>query len=174
MIQSLDKQLQVVIRALGDVVAPALAGGEKHVVEQLNLSIATLAFVAKRLPEARRFYRQELRAYLTMATTLAGVTTVASTTGERVASGEEIELCIAEGRATLDRAEADLADFEHATRRLREAITRLADAAHGTASRRDIERIMLEQSDGIIGQSRQWCSMFGLESDPQSLPQPSW
>ncbi len=131
MIQSLDKQLQVVIRALGDVVTPALEGGEKHVLEQLQVSMATLAFVLKRLPEARRFYRHELKSYLGLADAL-----LAASPEVLADARAELERFAGEGRATLDRPEADLADFELATRRLRESVARLADAAQDAALRR--------------------------------------
>ena len=169
MIQSLDKQLQVVIRALGDVVAPALEGGEKHVLEQLHVSIATLAFVLKRLPEARRYYRHELSSYLALADAL-----LAAAPTELAGPKAELERCRADGRAALDRPEADIADFELATRRLREATTRLADEAQATPARASIEAIILEQSAPIIDQARQWCTPFGFELKPQNLPQPAW
>jgi len=50
--QSFETQVRIAIRALSDVIAPALAGADKHVVEQLQLTIATLGFVADRIPEA--------------------------------------------------------------------------------------------------------------------------
>ena len=49
MIHSFDSQLQVALRALEEVVAPSLAGAEKHVVEQLMLAIVTIGFVKTRL-----------------------------------------------------------------------------------------------------------------------------
>ncbi len=169
MIQSLEKQLQVVIRALGDVVTPALEGGEKHVLEQLQVSMATLAFVLKRLPEARRFYRHELKSYLGLADAL-----LAASPEVLADARAELERFAGEGRATLDRPEADLADFELATRRLRESVARLAEAAQDAALRRQLETIILEQSEPIIAQARQWCTPFGFELRPQSLPPAAW
>ena len=169
MIQSLDKQLQVVIRALGDVVAPALEGGEKHVLEQLHVSVATLAFVLKRLPEARRYYRHELSSYLTLADAL-----LTAAPAELAGSKAELERGWADGRAALDRPEGAIADVALAPRRLREALTRLADEAQATPARASVEAIILEQSAPIIDQARQWCTPFGFELKPQDMPQPAW
>ncbi len=48
--QAFDTQLQVVQRALGEVVLPALGGASGHVIEQLHLSMAALSFMQQRLP----------------------------------------------------------------------------------------------------------------------------
>ena len=91
MIQDFDSQLQVSLRALQEVVAPALAGAEKHVVEQLALATLTLGFVKQRLPEARRFYRWELRAHLDLA--------------RKLDQSAALDAFIASGTAELARAE---------------------------------------------------------------------
>ena len=93
---------------------------------------------------------------------------------DKDAAKEELERFAGEGRATLDRPEADLADFELATRRLRESVARLADAPKDAAVRRQLETIILEQSEPIIAQARQWCTPFGFELRPQSLPPAAW
>lgn len=159
MIHSMEKQLQVVLRALGDVVAPALTDVDKHVVEQLHLSIATLSFVATRLPQTRRFYRQELAAYLDLATSV----------GE-AAKGEagQIDAIVATGRALLLDPEADLVDYEQATRRCRDAI------ATASGANETVDHLIMTKSEAIIAQSRVWCTPFGFELKPEELPAPAW
>ncbi|WP_156680667.1 hypothetical protein [Sphingomonas profundi] len=158
MIQSIDKQLQVVMRALREVVAPALAGAEKHVAEQVHLSIATLAFVAERLPEARRYYRWELSACLDLARELGHE-------GD-AALGAFVEA----GTAVLARPEADIADYEKVTHQGREAIAAFAEADGSV----EVERLILKHSAAIIDQQRQWCRPFGFELKPETLPAPAW
>lgn len=169
MIQSFDRQLQVVLRALNDVIAPALADAEKHVVEQLHVSIATLAFVAARMPDARRFARYELQTYVEMAIAVA-----AAARTEAADSARALEGLAAEGRALLERADADTDVLEAAARRCREAIAALATAVRATPVRGQVERIIMEQSGPIIAQSRQWCAPFGFELKPQDLPIAAW
>jgi hypothetical protein len=59
MIISLDLQLRVVIKALREVVAPALDPANELAKEQLGLSIATLAVVQARLPYLHAGLRQD-------------------------------------------------------------------------------------------------------------------
>lgn len=169
MIQSLDRQLQVVLRALTEVVAPALADAEKHVVEQLQLSIATLGFVAERMPDARRFARFELRTYADMADAVAD-----AAAGEAADQASAVRASAAAGRALLDRADADAATIETAARACREEIAALSDAVHGTPAQQPVERVVLERSGPIIAQSRLWCAPFGFELKPQDLPTAAW
>jgi hypothetical protein len=103
--QSYETQLQVVQRALGETVLPALAGAEKHVIEQLQLSMAAIGFMQSRLPHARRYYRGQLKAYLDMADAVLGL----------VAS-ETLSQLIGKSRVELERPEADDADYVAATR----------------------------------------------------------
>lgn len=158
MIQSFDKQLQVVMRALREVVAPALGDAEKHVAEQVNLSIATLAFVAERLPDARRYYRWELSAYLDLARDLGA--------GGDAALAAFVEA----GGAVLARPEADIADYEQVAHQGREAIAAFAESDGSIA----VERLILKRSAAIIDQQRQWCRPFGFELKPETLPAPAW
>lgn len=158
MIQTLDRQLQVVLRALTDVVTPAVAGADKHVAEQLQLSIATLAFVAKRLPELRRFHRWELSAFLALARELGP---------ER---DDALARFVQAGAALLARPDADIADYEAETRLGRDAITAHAERTGDP----QVERLILARSEAIIDQQRQWCVPFGFELHPGSLPAPAW
>lgn len=163
MIQDFDSQLQVALRALAEVVAPALGGAEKHVVEQLMLSILTIGFVKTRLPEARRFYRMELRSCLDLASEAARIAGTDSL-GEAIRAGE---------RALADPA-ADLAEFEAASRALRDGVTALSHGAVGKPHQAQLEAAILDKSGALLAQNRQWCAPFGFELQPESLPPPAW
>lgn len=161
---SLDVQLQVALRALNEVVAPALGDAEKHVVEQLHLAIATISFVKLRLPDARRFARMELADYLRLA---KGITALP-------ASDDTLSALIAKGDALLESATADTADIEVVTRILRERVTLLASECTDAAVRREIDRMVLEQGGALLNQNRQWASFYGFEIKPEELPAPAW
>lgn len=156
MIQDFDSQLQVSLRALQEVVAPALIGADKHVVEQLALATLTLGFVKQRLPEARRFYRWELGAYLDLARTLG--------------PSPALDAFIVDATVELARAEADTADFETVNRRGRDAIAAFVDADASPA----IVKRVLEASKTIVDQQRLWCVPFGFELRPEDLPAAAW
>ncbi len=164
MIQDFDTQLQVALRALEEVVAPALAGAEKHVVEQLMLSILTVGFVKQRLPEARRFYRMELRSCVNLAAEAAAICDVPESFRDALQKGEH---------ALLD-PEADLADFEACSRRLRDEVTALSHASAGSAHEARLEAAILQHCSALVAQQRQWCTPFGFELQPEKLPATAW
>lgn len=161
--QSYETQLQVVQRALGETVLPALAGAEKHVIEQLQLSMAAIGFMQSRLPHARRYYRGQLKAYLDMADAVLGL----------VAS-ETLSQLIGKSRVELERPEADDADYVAATRDLREAIANLVVDANGAAHEAALDALILEKSAPILMQDRLWCLPLGFELKPEDLPPAEW
>ena len=163
MIQGFDVQLQVILRALEEVVAPALSGAEKHVAEQLMLSIATIGFVKLRLPEARRFYRMDLRSGIDLAQEAA-----------RIAGADSLAGAIQDGERALADPEADIADFETASRSLRDGVTALSHASVGQPHQARLDAAILEKSGALIAQNRLWCVPFGFELQPENLPKPDW
>jgi hypothetical protein len=163
MIHHFDSQLQVALRALEEVVAPALGGAEKHVVEQLMLSIMTLGFVKARLPEARRFYRMELRSYLALATEAA-----------HIADTSALADAIAAGHKALADPEADIADFEAESHKLRDGVTALSHASVGSPYQAQLEAAIIEKTGVLIAQNRLWCASFGFELHPEKLPKAAW
>lgn len=163
MIQGFDVQLQVVLRALEEVVAPALVGAEKHVIEQLMLSVATIGFVKTRLPDARRFYRMELRSYVDLAKEAA-----------HIAGDDSLACAIKDGESALADPGADIVDFEAASRSLRDGVTALSHASVGQPHQAQLDAVILTRSGALIAQSRLWCVPFGFELQPENLPKPDW
>lgn len=158
-----DVQLQVALRALNDVVAPALGEAERHVVEQLHLAMATISFVKIRLPEARRYYRMELRHYLGLAGEAA-----------KIAGGNaQLKSTAEEGETVLADPEADIADYEAITGRLRDEVTALASRSDDEI-RAKLDRLVLDKSGELFPQYRRWASPFGFELKPETLPAPAW
>jgi hypothetical protein len=161
--QSYETQLQVVQRALSDVVLPALAGAEKHVIEQLQLSMAALGFLQHRLPHARRYYRWQLSAYLDLAE--AVVVLVANDTLSQLTQ---------ENRTLLQKPEAVDADYVAATRALREAIARQIVVSEGMPHEAALDALILDKSAPILLQDRLWCLRLGFELKPEALPTALW
>lgn len=155
MIQDFDSQLQVSLRALEEVVAPALSGAEKHVIEQLHLVMLTVGFVKQRLPEARRYARWELSAYLDL--------------GRSLGDDGAVRQFVSDGEAVLQRPEADIGDIEQVTRRGRDGIAALADQGDPQVASK-----ILKASRAIIDQQRLWCAPFGFELRPEALPATAW
>lgn len=167
--QSFDVQLQVALRALNEVVAPELAGAEKHVAEQLHLAIATLQFVKTRLPEARRYYRMELRSYMRLAEDVAAL--ASSSLPSQTAA---LLSAVATGEKVLNDPEADLDTYQVATSDLRDLVTQLSSAAVGTPDGAKLDNLILDRSASILMQCRQWCAPLGFELKPEELAPPEW
>lgn len=164
MILSLDVQLQVALRALEEVVAPALSQSEKHVMEQLQLAIATIGFVKTRLPDARRYARMETSHFARLGQDVAEC------------AGDEAHLSalVREARAMLDDPAAEVADYDGMTSRLRSEIAALGSRCGDPEKRKAIDGIVLRESAALLGQARQWTSPFGFELKPEDLPPPAW
>ena len=169
MIQSFDTQLQAVLRALSEVVAPTLSEAEKHVVEQLHMSLATLKFIKARVPEARRFFRMELKSYMALAGEAAAIADV-----DLAEQCSAIEDAIATGQAELERPESDVDDYQAITRRLREQLADLSNSADGKPCKQRLDAMILDRSEFLILQNRLWVSPFGLEPNLEALPKTAW
>lgn len=164
MIYNFDAQLQGALRALEEVVAPALAGGEKHVVEQLAVAIATIGFVKTRMPEARRYYRSDLRGWIAFAQEAADI----------AGAFEPLDSARMDAESLLEDPEADLPAFEAASRRLADAATALSHLSVGQPFEPRLDAVIFSRAEARIGQYRQWCSLFGFEIQPEKLPEPAW
>lgn len=165
--QSFDTQLQVVLRALGETVLPALGGAEKHVVEQLQLSMVALDCIRQRLPHAGRFYRGELAAYVAQADAVAALIDAPSDIDQLRAHADA-------GRAALQNPAADWADYVDATRTLRETIADVAERSAGSSFEATLDKLVLATASDLHLQSRVWCQPFGFELRPEDLPAPTW
>lgn len=169
MIYSFDTQLQVVLRALNDVVAPALADAEKHVLEQFGLSTLMLSFMQQRLPHARRFCRMELTAWIALA---GDVTTLLAENppGDLAALNGHRDA----GEAALAAPDAENEDFIEISRAIRDAITAQVAAAVDHRAKSALDALLLERNDTILTQQRQWCQPLGLDPAAADLPAPAW
>ncbi|MDT7533128.1 hypothetical protein OVY48_06730 [Sphingobium sp. SA2] len=167
--QSFDTQLQVVLRALGEVVLPALGGAEKHVVEQLHLSMAALTLMSERLPHARRFYRGELLVYGALADAVADII------GTHAPSdADDLRSFAQSARTLLQSATAEWTDYIDATRDLRARVAGVTERSAGAPYEQALDQLVIATSTDLHLQSRLWCLPFGFELKPEDLPKPAW
>ncbi len=165
MMQSFDTQLQVSLRALREVVAPALQNSEKHVVEQLHLAIATLDFAKQRLPHARRYHRLELENYIGFA---AEVRTIVG--ADQPALRDQLATAENTGKADLLRPEAEVEDYVIITRLLRELIASAVPAAADKPHERALDLLIIQRQKKFLLQQRAWCVPLGFDPKPEDLP----
>ena len=169
MIQSFETQLQVSLRALGEIVAPALAGADKHVIEQLHLVIAALGFMQARLPLADAFQRTELEAYLALGDEVA-----ANFRKHRGVECAPLNEAVSEGREALAGSTSIGEVYQRSTRRLREHVVDLITETASETEAADLQAIVLGRSGDMIGDARLWCLPLGFELDPAALPRRDW
>ena len=164
-----DIQLQTAIRALTEVVAPALDAGNALAVEQLQIVIGMLHLMATRLPLQFRYDCDELARLLEFCRALTADI-------DDDAHGEAI--CTlggasTEGAAILARAQADPAEILRAIRDLRTFSGALITAVYrdgSDAARTRITDLALAHADQQLLRERAWVAPQGWETQPEELP----
>lgn len=156
MVPDTDLQLQVVLKALREVVMPAVDPANGVALEQLHLAIVTLDLVRSRLPLRHARIRQELR----NARALAGEVSAAGGGGglaEAILEAETLLLDPEANEATLDAT------------RLR-ILSAVEDAVAVSNGDRAIARAVIAATRPQTDLARAWCLPAGFDVDPQDLP----
>jgi hypothetical protein len=166
-----DIQIQSMIKAMIDVVLPAVDPEHKMALEQARLVISTLQLVAKRLPIAYRYDVDELRRYVAFARDL--VAEVGPDVGWPVMT--ELQTLAADGGDVLDRALAEPAEIESAIFELRLAVGKLVQEANQQGSseaRKTVRKLVLAASKVELGRERALVVDMGFETDLNDMPVP--
>lgn len=160
MIPDSDLQLRVVIKALGEVVAPAIDATNRVALEQLQLSLATLRMLHTRLPLERRRVRKEL----VHAIDLAAAT--AHALGESPAN---LSTALDTARIALQDVNCDTSRLDTLRCDLFSAISACVDELEEPALRRRIGQVVVAACEPAIELARAWCAPSGFEADPAQL-----
>lgn len=158
MVPDLDLQLQVVIKALKDTVMSAVDPAHRVALEQLGLSIATLAMVRERLPLAA------LREWQDLADAIA-----LGRAASAEASSTMLEQAIGEGAALLDDARPTPGARNAATRAILSAVSVAVREAEDDATA--LMRAVVEASRPALDLARAWGKSAGFEPDPDEVPE---
>lgn len=164
MVPDFDLQLQAAIKALRETVAPAVDPANKVAMEQLHLSIATIAMVRDRLPLARRFARRQLEDTLDLARAVA--TAARADTAIDLAG---LDAAVAAGPALLADADADTEDFEATNATVTGATLTVINAAQTSAAIGAIDAAVLKASAPVFERARAWFLSAGFEPDPTAI-----
>ena len=163
-------QLQAVIKALSDVVLPAIDPDNKLAIEQGKLSIGLLALLSQQLPLQFQFDCDELQRLVATARELGLQAHGGPGTQSAVVALNEATL--AAGRV-LDAARSSPADVEAQVRALRVATGTLITEVHrdgDPACRPTIQRTVLAMSKDQLLRDRSMMLMQGWEPDPKAVP----
>jgi hypothetical protein len=157
--------LGAAIKALDDVVAPAVDPADPLATEQLRLVSESLAFLRSRLPYLHDRSVLELQRSLALGSAIAEA-------AAPVASTAPLSRVIAEGSAVLDDRRASHSEIDVAAARIGAEIRnmiRLA-ATFDDAVRSTIERAVLADLEGSLDFYRAWYVPLGFDPRPDSVP----
>ncbi len=163
-------QIQTVIKAMSDVVLPAVDPNNKLAQEQARLVIGMLNLVAQRLPLTYRYDRDELARFLVLADQLKNEASALPGTAEALA---HLNAITDVGADVLDRAGAEPGELERTNVALRERIGSLITALYaenGTAKLKHVSTIVTAHAKEQLLRERAWLIGQGWEADPASIP----
>ena len=164
MIPSIDDRLDSVVRALQEVILPALAPHQSLAIEQTHLSLAHLRLVRERLDDAPRFELDEAQTLLTLAGRLI-----------ETAGGGESTLSAARAlRSTVESAALDgPAAVRRTTHAVGSAIEALIQASleDGTEVFRasSLEQVLASDHASAMA-NRRWNRAAGFEPPDAGAP----
>jgi hypothetical protein len=153
MIPEIDVQLAAVAKSLADNVMPAVDPANAMAIEQLHLTLATLAIVRQRLPDLHAYLRRDLADNIALARQIGANAGV-----------------IADSEGVLASPESSPQRIEAQVRALKEAISATIDAARGTPAAADVAAAVLAAQDPMILRMRAWAIGMGFEPDPSQIP----
>jgi hypothetical protein len=165
-----EVQIASVIKAMTDVVIPAIDPANRLAIEQSQLIIGLLSLLNTQLPLQFRFDRDELGRLLANAETLK--VTPANDPGTRAAL-DKLAVISAAACTVLDRCTLDPVLLTQSVRDMRVAIGSVVVAAAGTAdldTQLRVEKIVLNMSKDQLLRDRSLMKMQGWETDPAALP----
>lgn len=166
-----DIQIQSMIKAMIDVVLPAVDAENKVAQEQARLVIGTLQLVAKRLPIAYRYDCDELRRYVLLAQDLV------AEAGPGVSRPVVAQLAIlaAHGSEVLKGAQTEPSALEAAIFSLRSAVGELVQVANKTGSaeaRKTVRKLVLNAAKTELEREIAVVIDMGFQTDPDDQPEP--
>lgn len=162
--------LQSVIKAMTEVVLPAVDPHNKLAQEQSRLVIGVLGLLAERMPLWYRFERDELARFLELAEHLSGVAVQVPAADEVL---NPLRDTVASAQDVLDRARAEPAELEAANFELRGHIGTLVSALYShadEATRKRVGNLVTAHAREQLLRERAWHVSQGWESDADALP----
>jgi hypothetical protein len=164
-----DIQIKSVLKAMVDVVLPALDPANQLAQEQARLCMGLLDLLSRQLPLQFRFDCDELTRLRAMG---EGLLPLADPRAVDAPARDALADALRVSGDVLARAKADPAEVVHSVRVLRAATGALVQQACAGTSRSDaarLERIVLESSREQLLRDRTWLLSQGWESDPASF-----
>ncbi len=159
-------QIQSIIKAMTDVVLPAIDPDNKLAQEQARLVLGSLALIAKQLPLQYRYDCDELARLEAFCQSLQSLAQGGTeTTGALAALALELR------EAGVQSASPE--EIEQRVRNLRQLSGAVITAVYvdgSSAARKDVRAAVLAMSKEQVLRDRSWVLSQGWEGDPKSIP----
>jgi len=163
-------QIASAIKAMNDVVIPAIDPANKLAVEQSQLIIGLLSLLRSQLPLQFRFDRDELGRLRGCVQLLSEIS--ATDAGVQAAL-QQLAASNHAAAAVLEHCTVDPAELTDSVRALREAMGKVVSTAARTndlAVQLRIEKLILDMSKEQLLRDRALMKIQGWEMDPAALP----
>ena len=163
-------QIRSVIKALQDVILPAVDPANKLAIEQGHLAINQLTILLQCLPLMYRYDRDELSRFLELGTNLRHE--VAGMAGSEHVL-EALEEAMLTGTDILKKAGAEPQDLEAANFLLREKIGAIITAIYAeneTPALKNVAAAVMSHASEQLLRERALLINQGWEPDPKSIP----
>ncbi|MCB1476316.1 MAG: hypothetical protein H6883_05710 [Rhodobiaceae bacterium] len=162
-----DVGLRAVVRALADVVTPAVDESNSLAREQLRLSIDYIEFVAARLEYLNDREVFDLRNHLAMARNIVQIL------GDAAAPGHStLVAAIGQGETALSSGAVPMRSLKDATASLAAAVADVVRSASEMEQSvaRAIEKAVIDSSKERIAFERAWYEPLGFDPNPGNVP----
>lgn len=165
-----DIQITSMIKAMTDVILPAVDPNNKLAIEQSQLIVGMLSLMAKQLPIQFSFDRDELSRLLASSASLKDLPAASS----KVRTAQErLSNCESSAAKLFEQCKVDPSNLLLAIRDIRQAMGDIVVSLSETndlANQLKAERIILDMSKEQLLRDRALVVMQGFERDPASLP----
>lgn len=167
-------QIQSIIKALTDVVLPAVDPGNKLAQEQSRLVIGLLTLMSKQLPLQFRFDCDELARLIAFSQQLRQqLRQLGRETAGLQTTLAQLKAATADAEHVLERAKAEPEEVLDAVRSLRASSGAVVSAVFTEADAATVESVqkaVLANAEQQLLRDRSWLLMQGWEADPASVP----
>lgn len=165
-----DIQITSMIKAMTDVILPAVDPNNKLALEQSQLIVGMLSLMARQLPLQFAFDRDELERLLASCDALRQLPTNTPQTG---AAQELLASCQSAASQVLAKCTVDPSALYTAISELRQAMCSIVQhfvASDDVQAQLQAERIILDMSKAQLLRDRALLVMQGFERNPAALP----
>lgn len=162
-----DVQIPSIIKALSDVVLPAVDPGNKLAQEQTRIVIGLLTLMSQQGPVQSKFDRDELSRLMETGQALAEA---AGSEAALTPAKERLVAVVADAREVFYQSRLGPEDVLQAIRGLREVVGAMAGSCYASAHSASIQSIVLAYTREQGLRDRAMLLMQGWEPDPEAVP----